>query len=72
MTSRSFMRPAETFYRKYVLDCMYSPFAKITYILSFPRYLFGAVSQNYLRCWLPGCSLHVHECEVVSVVSKSL
>ena len=36
MTSTSFMRQAETFYRNYVLYCMYSPFTKITYVLSFP------------------------------------
>ena len=36
MTSRTFMRQAETFYRNYVLYCMYSPFTKITYVLSFP------------------------------------
>ena len=36
MTGRSFMRPTETFYSKYVLYCMYSPFTKITYVLSFP------------------------------------
>ena len=52
MTSRSVMTPAETFYRKYVLDGTYSPFTKITYILSFPstsleqslRAIGGAVS----------------------------
>ena len=28
-------------------------------ILPFPCYLFGAVFQSYLRCSLPGCSLHL-------------
>ena len=28
------MKLTETFYKKYVLDCMYSPFTKITYILT--------------------------------------
>ena len=41
--------------KKCVLDCLYSPFTKITYILTFP-YLFGAVSQSYLRCYLLGYS----------------
>ena len=48
------MRPAETFYQKYVLDCMYSPFTKITYILSFApisleqflRAIWGALSPR--------------------------
>ena len=52
MTSGNFMRPAEIFYKKYVLDCIYSPFTKITYILSVPttslerflRAIWGAVS----------------------------
>ena len=39
MSSRSFMRLAETFYKKYVLDCMCSPFTKITYMLSCPMSL---------------------------------
>ena len=36
MTSRSFTRPIENFCKKYVLDCLYSLFAKVKYILSFP------------------------------------
>ena len=28
------------------------------YILNFPHCRFGAVSQSYLRCCLPGCSPH--------------
>ena len=43
---------------KYVLDYMYFPFTKITYILLFPLYLFRAVSQSYLRLCFLGCSLH--------------
>ena len=35
----------ETFCKEYVLDCMYSCFTKITYILT----TFGVVSQSYLR-----------------------
>ena len=38
------MSAPETFCKKYMLNCMYSPFTKITYILTIP-YLFGAVSQ---------------------------
>ena len=38
VTSKSFMRPAEISYKeKYVFDGMYSPFAKIIYVLSFPH-----------------------------------
>ena len=44
MSSRSFMRLAETFYKKYVLDCMCSPFTKITYMLSCPMSL-----EEFLR-----------------------
>ena len=33
---------------------MYSPFTKITYILTFPLPL----SQSYLKCCLPGYSPH--------------
>ena len=40
-----------------VLDCMHSPYTKITYIWP-PPYFFGAVPQSYLSCCLPGCSLH--------------
>ena len=44
-----------------------SPFTKILYtdlppsllILTFARYLFGAVFQSSLRCCLPGCSPHL-------------
>ena len=43
---------------KYVLACIFSPFTEITYILTFPPCLFGAVSQRYLRHCLPGYSLH--------------
>ena len=46
MTSRSFMRPVDTFYKKYILDCMYSPFTKITYITVIPPYLFGTVASE--------------------------
>ena len=37
---------------------MYSPFTKITYTLTFPRCLFGAVSRSYLKCYFPGYSPH--------------
>ena len=43
---------------KYVVDCMYSPFTKITYILTLPPCLFEIVSQSCLRCCPLGCSLH--------------
>ena len=42
---------------KNVPDCMYSPFTKITYILTLPHCLLGAASQSYLRCCLLGCIL---------------
>ena len=42
----------------YVLDLMYSPFAKITYTPSSP-YLFGAIAQSYLSFCLLGCSPHM-------------
>ena len=55
MIARSFMIPAEIFYKKQkkVPDCMYSPFSTITYTLTFPptsleqflRAIGGAVSQ---------------------------
>ena len=46
--------------KKYVLDCMYSPFTKTTFILTFPlsSCLSGTVSQSYLSCCLPGHSPH--------------
>ena len=31
---------------------------KFIYILTLPAYLFGAVSQNYLKCYLLGYILH--------------
>ena len=43
-TSRSFMRLEEIFYKIYVLDCMCSPYTKITYILSCPMSL-----EEFLR-----------------------
>ena len=41
--------------QNYVLDFIYFPFTKITYILIFPL-LFGAVSQSYLKYYLLGYS----------------
>ena len=32
----TFTKLVETFYKTYVLDCMYAPFTKITYILTLP------------------------------------
>ena len=52
-------RPVETFYTKYVLDCMCIialpslPKSHIYYPFPFP---FGAVSQSYLRYCLSGSS----------------
>ena len=46
------------FLQKYVPDCIYSPFTKITYILTFPLCLSGAVFQSYLRCCFLGYNLH--------------
>ena len=43
--------PAENVGKKYVLDCMYSLFTKITYMLMLPC-LFRATSQSCLRCCL--------------------
>ena len=39
MISRSFTRPADICWTINVLDCIYCPFTKITYILSFPTSL---------------------------------
>ena len=36
-----------------VLDCMHSPFTKITYTLTFPLPLWRGF-QRYLKCYLPG------------------
>ena len=59
MSSRSFMRPAETFYKKYVPACLHSPlYQHHIYIVPSPR-LFETVSQSYLGFGLPGCSLHI-------------
>lgn len=43
MTSRNLPQ------KKYVLDCTYFPFTKITYVLAFPPPL-GSSSQNHTRC----------------------
>ena len=56
-----YQKPQETsrnLLETYVFDRMYSPFTKIAYILTFPPYLCGAVSQNYLSFCLPGFSPH--------------
>ena len=58
MTSKKFHETSRNLLEKYVLDCMYSPFTKITYVLTFPPCLFRAVSQSYLRCCLLGRSPH--------------
>ena len=52
----TFTRLPETFCKKNMcfIACT---FTKITYILT-PHYLFGAVSQRYLKCCLPDYSLH--------------
>ena len=42
MTSRKLHEMSRNLLENYVLDCMYSPFTRVTYILSFP-YFFGAV-----------------------------
>ena len=45
------MRLAETCWKKYVLECKYSPFTKITYMLTFLPISFEqfrTVSQSYL------------------------
>ena len=39
-------------------SCYRTPPSLKSYILSFPHCHFGAVSQSYLRCCLPGRSLH--------------
>ena len=45
--------------KKYVLDCMYSPFTKITYTLTFsPTTFLQQFLMSYLRCCLPGYSPH--------------
>ena len=55
-----YQKPHETsrnLLETYMFDCMYSPFTKITHIVSSAR-LFGALSQSYLKGSLPGCSPH--------------
>ena len=56
--SLKYHKTSRNLLEEYVLDCMYSPFTKITYILTSPPCLFGSVSQSYLRCFLLGCSPH--------------
>ena len=51
----TFMRLAKTCKKKYVLDCVYSPFTKITYILTFPSVALG----QYLRATLNVVSLAI-------------
>jgi len=48
----------ENLLQRQVLDCMKSPFTKITFIALSTPHLSEAVSQSYLRCCLPGCSPH--------------
>ena len=43
---------------KNVLDCMYFPFIKITYILSLPTTSLEQFLKSYLGCCLPGYSSH--------------
>ena len=49
---------AETFCKKYRLDCMYSPFTKSHIYTHLPCYLLEAASWNCLRCCLLGSSPH--------------
>ena len=46
------------FWKNTCLIACISPSTKISYVLTFSTYLFGAVSQSYLRCCFPGCGLH--------------
>ena len=43
--------------KKYMFDCMYSPFTRVTYILTFSP-ASAAFSQSYLKCCLQSYSLH--------------
>ena len=56
--AQKYHKTSKNLLEEYVLDCMYSPVTKITYILTFPPCLFGSVFQSYLRCCLLGCSPH--------------
>ena len=40
---------SEIFYKKYVIDCMYSPFTKITYILSYTHTPHQISLEQFLR-----------------------
>ena len=50
----NFMRPAATVCKNVCSVSCTSPFTKVTYILTFPHCLFGAVFQSYLKCCLLG------------------
>ena len=58
MTSSNLHETSSYLLKECVLDCVYSPLTTISYILTFPPYIFGAVSQSYLKCCLPGYSSH--------------
>ena len=55
--SEVFIRLAEN-WKNMGLIARILPSPKITYILTFPPCLFGAVSHSYLRCCLPSCNPH--------------
>ena len=58
VTSNNLHETSNYLLKERVLDCVYSPFTTISYLLTFLPYLFGAVSQSYLKCCLPGYSSH--------------
>ena len=55
MTSKSFTRPAETFRKNMCLIFACTLSSPKSHVYYSPPYLFEAVSQNYLRCYLQGC-----------------
>ena len=54
-TSKSFTRPAENFWKNMCLIFACTLPSPKSHIYYSPPYLFEAVSQNYLRCYLQGC-----------------
>ena len=69
MTSKGFMRLEETFWKNMWLIAHIPLSPKVTHRLTFPHYLFGAVSQSYPRCCLPGWSSHLPQIKLNSQLS---
>ena len=69
MTSKDFMRLEETFWKNMWLIAHIPLSPKVTHRLTFPHYLYGAVSQSYPSCGLPGCSSHLPQIKLNSQLS---